>query len=162
VSAYDFVLLAAVVVLSALFVGCGAGAIRTNATIAGAMLEVQSESGPLIRGLRIDASVNAARAAQERGEPEDIAQQEAQTVAGRWSCAIDGHRIFAGAVGSYIDALVLWQAGRDFELTDAVPFVTRALDAYRALVGCLSSLGSDILPAVPSFFDVIPPAWSTE
>jgi hypothetical protein len=63
------------------------------------------------------------------------------------------------AVGAYIDTLALWAAGRDFELTDAIPFVRRAIDAYTVLASCVASLGSDALPEVPAFFDLVPATW---
>ena len=159
-NATDLLLLVALVVLSALFVGCGDQALRTNAAVARAMLEVQAESGPIIREQRINAGVEAGRAAHARGEPEQIAQAEASAAAERWTCAIEGHRLYAGAVGSYIDSLALYAAGDGFDLLDALPFVRRALDAYRLLVSCLSSLGSDALPEVPSFLDMLPPTWN--
>lgn len=159
-SVRDLVLtFALALVFSIWCVGCGNAALQTNATVARAMLEVQAESGPLVRELRIDAATAAAREVHATGGNEAAAQAAATSAASRWQCAIDTHRIYSTAVGSYIDTLVLWQAGRDFELSDSIPFVARALDAYRALTSCLSSLGSDALPTVPSFLDLIPSAW---
>lgn len=152
----------AFVVLSVLFVGCGNEALKANVSIASAMLEVQSASGPVIRAARVEAGVSAGRDVHDSGGDEASAQLAASSAARRWQCAIDGHRIYASAVGAYIDTLALWAAGLDFELTDAIPFVRRALDTYRALVSCLVSLGSDALPAVPVFLDSIPPLWEVE
>lgn len=147
------------IVLAAFASGCGNEALRINTSIARAMLEVQAESGPLIRELRVAAGVSAGHSAHARGEPEAVAQIAARAAASRWQCAIDGHRLYSIAVGTYIDTLALWGAGEDFELTDAIPFVIRALDTYRVLASCLLSLGSEVLPAVPAFLDVIPPMW---
>jgi hypothetical protein len=162
VNAHDFALLVAFVLVAILAVGCGNEALRINAGVARAMLEVQAESGPVIRELRVSAGVEAGREAHARGEPEATAQAAASSAAARWSCAIDGHRLYSLAVGAYIDTLALWVAGRDFELVDAIPFVRRALDSYRVLSSCLRSLGSEVLPEAPSFLDMIPPTWSTE
>jgi len=148
-------------VLVALAAGCGNSALKMNAGIARAMLEVQATSGPLIRELRVEAGVDAGRRAHDRGEPVEEAQAAARAAAGRWQCAIDGHRLFSLAVGTYIDALVIAQANDAFKFEDVIPFVRRALDTYRALSSCLRSLGSDALPAAPGFLNVIPPGWAT-
>lgn len=155
------VAVAAIAALVAIAIaGCGSQAVKINATIARAMLEVQAQAGPVIRDARVEAGVNAARSVHDAGGLEADAQLAATAAAARWECAIDGHRFFALAVGSYVDAIVLWQAGTDFELTDTIPFVRRALDAYRVLRACLHSLGSELLPDVPSFLRLIPPTWS--
>ena len=160
-TAYDFALCAVLVLFAVLAIGCGNEALRINAGVARAMLEVQSSSGPVIRELRVSAGITAGREAHARGEPEAVAQSAARTAAAAWACAIDGHRFYSSAVGAYIDTLALWLAGRDFELADAIPFVLRALDSYRVLSACLRSLGSEALPETPSFLDIIPPTWST-
>ncbi len=141
---------------------CGSSALKVNVGIAQVMLEAQVEAGPLIRAQRQNAMREAARAAHDRGEPQDVAELAARTVAGRWECAVNTSRIYSTAVGSYIDALSLWAAGRDFALLDAVPYIRRALGAYRATTACLLSLGSTLLPATPVFFDLLPPAWGIE
>ncbi len=161
-NAHDFGIFAVIVAALIFVAGCGNAALQVNATVARAMLEVQAESGPVVRQLRIDASVGAARAVHDSGGDEAAAQAAAAATATRWRCVIDTHRIYSGAVGAYIDTLALWLAGLDFELADSIPFVRRALDAYRALASCTSSLGSEVLPAVPTFFDLIPSDWSTE
>jgi hypothetical protein len=149
--------------VSAVFVaGCGNEALRINAEVARGMLELQAESGPRIRELRIAAGVSAGREAMEAGLQQDRAQAAARAAAEQWQCAIDGHSIYAEAVGSYIDTLTLWQAGRDFDISDILPFVRRAIDSYRFLSSCLSSLGSDVLPELPSFFNLIPPTWGIQ
>lgn len=145
---------------AALSLGCGNQALSMNAEVARAMLEVQSSSGPVIRGLRVSAGVEAGRVAHESGATEEQAQAFALRAANRWNCAIDGHRIYSGAVGAYIDALALWNLRADFQLADALPFVSRAIDAYRFVSSCLNELGSDALPELPSFFDLIPGSWS--
>lgn len=157
---HDLTLLVALVLLSCLALGCGNEALRINAGVAGAMLEVQSASGPVIRAARVKAGVDAGRAVHTSGGSEPEAQSAARSAADEWMCAVNGHRLYSLAVGSYIDTLALWAAGRDFELADAIPFVLRALDSYRVLSACLRSLGSEALPETPSFLDMIPPAWS--
>lgn len=149
-----------IVCLALLATGCGNEALRMNAELGRGMLEAQSTSGPIIRQLRIDASVAAGRAAHDRGAPESTAQAAAQAEAQRWQCALDGHGIYASAVSAYIGTLALWNAGQDFGLTDVLPYARRALDGYRFLASCLASLGSAILPEVPAFFDLIPSGWS--
>jgi len=161
-SAHDWLLVALAITLPILLVGCGNEALRANATVARAMLEIQAESGPIVRELRVSASVNAAREVHDSGGDEATAQAAATETSRRWQCAIDGHRIYALAVGSYIDALALWLSGEDFELLDAIPFLRRGLDSYRVLSSCLRSLGSDALPEVPSFLNLIPPTWSVD
>ena len=151
--------LVAFVVLSFAFVGCGSNALKMNANVARVMLEVQAESGPVIRELRVDASVESARQVHESGGDEEAARAAATRTANRWQCAIDSHRIYQSAVGAYIDSLALWYVGDDFNWTDAIPYVVRVLDMYRALVSCLRSLGSSALPAVPAFLDLIPSTW---
>ncbi|MCH8084648.1 MAG: hypothetical protein IH885_10475, partial [Myxococcales bacterium] len=117
-NAHDIAFAVLAVVLAALLVGCGNEALRINASIARVMLEVQATSGPIIRELRVDAGVAAGREVHSSGGDEARAQRAATSTARRWQCAIDGHRIYSSAVGAYIDALVIWQAGDDFELTD--------------------------------------------
>jgi len=154
------IVVVAVLAFAALVVGCGNEALRVNATVARAMLEVQSQSSPIIRDARVAAAVESARAVHDSGGEEAVALEAAQATAERWQCAVDGHRSFAGAVGAYVDALVLWNSGADFALTDSIPFVLVALDAYRSIVSCLRSLGSSALPDVPAFFELIPSEWS--
>lgn len=157
----DFALFVSLLLCAVLFVGCGNEALRTNAIVARSMLSIQTESSPAIREARIEAAVDAGRQAHAEGLPEDVAQQRAAEAADEWQCAIDGHRVYAGAVGAYIDAIVLVEAGADFSIADVVPFVTRAVNAYRSLASCLRSLGSSVLPE-PGFLDLIPPSWETE
>ena len=161
-SVHGFVLFVLALVLAALFVGCGNEALRVNASVARVMLEVQSTSGPVIRELRVDAGIAAGRRVHANGGTIEAAQRAAVSTAQRWQCAIDGHRLYSSAVGAYIDALVLWQASDDFELADAIPFVRRALDAYRVTASCLLSLGSNVLPEVPSFLRLIPLGWEVQ
>lgn len=149
-----------ILVLGATVTGCGNQALQANQEVARMMLEVQSTSGPVIRQLRIDASIAAGREVQESGGQESAAQVAASETAQRWQCALDGHGIYATAVSAYIDTLTLWQGGQDFELLDVLPFVRRAIDSYSFLVSCLASLGSDLLPEVPAFFSLIPSTWS--
>ena len=160
---HDLWLAVSFAMLAALSIGCGSQALKVNASVAHAMLEVQAASGPVIRELRKAASVRAGRQAFEAGEPEPVAQAAARNESTRWQCAIDGHRIFAGAVGSYIDTLVLWQAGADFKLADAVPFVARAVAAYTALRSCVDSLNAPELAPIlvenPTFLNLVPPDW---
>ena len=159
-TSHETLLMICAIVLAALFVGCGNQAWRVNASVARAMLEVQAESGPVIRELRVQAGVNAGREVHDRGGPEIEAQAAAVDAADRWDCAIEEHRIYSSMVGAYIDALALRVNDSDFELMDALPFVRRALAAYRALASCLASLESDALPETPEFLNLIPPAWS--
>ena len=158
--ASDIASIVLAVCVAFLVAGCGNEALRVNATVARAMLEVQAESGPVIRELRVNAGVEAGREAHDRGAPEAEAQAAATAAASAWQCAIDGHGIYASAVGAYIDALALWANGVELELADALPFVRRAIDAYGFLASCLRSLGSDALPDAPSFLNLIPPVWS--
>ena len=155
------VVLFAILVL-ALFIalGCGNQALQVNAEIARAMLEVQSTNGPMIREARVNASVTAARAVHERGGTESEAQAIATDTASHWQCALDGHGIYATAVSAYIDTITLWQTGQDFEIEDILPFVRRAIDAYTFLASCMTSLSSDLFSEEPSFFSLIPSAWS--
>ena len=159
----DLSLLVAVALLAGLSVGCGAPALQINATVARAMLEVQSASGPVIRQLRVEAGIQAGREAFDAGEPEPVAQAAARTEAARWQCAVDGHRIYSSAVGAYIDTLVLWLAGADFEIADAIPFVMRAAGAYASLRSCIDSLDAPELDPIvienPTFLDLVPPGW---
>lgn len=151
---------ALLVVLVVFAVGCGNEALRVNASIARAMIEAQATSGPIVRQARVDASADAARVVHDSGGDEATALAAAQSTAERWRCAIDGHRFFALAVGAYVDALVVWQAGGDFGIFDLVPFVSRGLDAYRLLVSCLRSLGASALPDAPGFLSLVPSDWS--
>lgn len=146
--------------LCVLVAACEGDALRMNASIAHVMLETQAESGPVIRELRQNAMRNAAREAYERGQNEFQARDAAGIAAIQWECAVNGHRLYATAVGTYIDAIALWMAGKDFQLYDAVPFVRRVLDTYRVMQRCLSSLGQHILPEVPGFADMLPAAWN--
>ena len=142
--------------------GCGSSALKTNAVIARAMLTAQEESSPLIREARIEAVVETVRASHAAGEPESVARQRADEMKVDWECAIDGHRVFSHAVGAYIDALVLVNAGADFQLVDVLPFFVRAVNSYRALASCLATLGAgDVLP-VPEFLGLIPTDWSAQ
>ena len=126
--------------------GCaGNEALRVNVEVARAMLEAQSASGPVIRDLRIDAALDAARAVHDAGGDESEALESARATADRWSCAIDGHRLYSGA---------------EFQLIDVVPFVRAALDAYRSIASCLQALGVANVPEEPAFFQLIPPEWS--
>jgi len=159
--ASDIASIVLAVCVAFLVAGCGNEALRINATIARAMLEIQSSSGPMIRELRVNAGVEAGREAHDRGDSEAAAQASAAAAADAWQCAIDGHGIYASAVGAYIDALALWSNGVELELADALPFVRRAIDSYRFLASCLRSLGSDVLPDAPAFLDLVPPAWGT-
>ena len=156
----DLLWAAVVLLLAGLLFGCGNEALKINASIARSMLTVQSETGPAIRQARIDASVSAGRDVHDAGGTQDEAQRAATQATRRWQCAVDGHRMFALAVGSYIDALALWANGEAFELVDILPFVRRAIDSYRVLSSCARSLGSQLLPEAPAFFDLIPPTWS--
>lgn len=140
--------------------GCGNTALLLNAEVARGMLEIQATSGPAIRRFRVQAGITAGGEAQAHGATEQQAQRAALVAANRWQCAIDGHGIFAGAVTSYIATLALWQAGQDFELTQLLPYVFRAIDAYRFLRSCLTSLGNDTLLETPSFMRLIPSSWS--
>lgn len=153
--------LAAIVAVASLC-GCGANALQVNAQVATAMLEVQVTAGDAVRSAREADMLASARAAFESGAPEEQATAAAQAADERWQCAVDGHRLYQSAVGAYIDAVQLWSAGRSVQLTDALPFVRRALDAYRAIVGCLDSLGSEVLPRAPAFLDLFPAAWELE
>jgi len=159
----DLLLFVACVMLAGLSVGCGSQALQVNATVARAMLEVQSASGPVIRELRKDAGIRAGREAFEAGEPEPVAQAAARHETNRWQCAISGHQIYAEAVGSYIDTLVLWLAGANFELGDAIPFVERVVGSYYALRSCLDSLDAPELDPIvienPTFLNLVPDAW---
>lgn len=157
---HDIVLWAALIVCTLLLVACGNEALRLNTAIATGMLEVQSASGPVVRQLRSQAAVSAARRVHDVGGTEVEAQAAAETEADSWQCALEGHRIYALAVGTYIDTISLWSNGRDFALLDAFPFVQRALDSYRFFASCLASLGSDVLPEVPEFFNLIPSTWN--
>ncbi len=159
---HDLLLTVALAASAFLFVGCGSAALKTNAAIASAALEIQSVSGPVIRELRINAGVTAGDEVYSSGGTEAEAQAAAARTTARWQCAIDGHRVYSTAVGAYIDALSLWSVGRSFELTDVIPIVRGVLDSYRVFSSCLRSLGSDALPEVPLFFGLIPPAWSVQ
>lgn len=156
----DLVLVLAFLFAAVALAGCGSLALKTNAQIARAMLTVQEESGPLIRSTRVDAVVATVQASHAAGEPESVARQRADELKEDWQCAIEAHRIFSFAVGAYIDALVLVNAGADFQMVDVLPFVARAVNTYRALSSCLSTLGhGDVLP-VPDFLSLIPTEWS--
>lgn len=139
---------------------CGNTALQVNGEIARAMLEVQSSSGPVIRELRVNASIQSARDVHDSGGNEAAAQAAAENTARSWQCAIDGHGIFATAVSAYVDTLSLWNAGQDFALSSVLPYVMRAVEAYRFLASCMTSLGSDALPEVPAFMNLIPSTWA--
>ncbi len=123
------------------------------------MLEAQAQSGPEIRKLRVEAGIEAGRKVHDAGGPEKEAQAAAATAMGHWQCAINGHSVYSSLVGAYIDALALWASGEEFKVIDALPFMRRALVAYRSLSACLKILGSDVLPGAPSFLSLIPPTW---
>lgn len=137
-------------------VGCGANALHTNATIARAMLSVQSTTGPLIREARVADAIAAGLAVRGSGGSEEAAQAAAMERADRWECALDGHRVYSLTVGAYVDALMLWEASGDVAWLDVVPFIESATDAYRVLAACLDSLGSTALPAEPEFILLLP------
>ena len=139
---------------------CGNAALKTNAVIARAMLEAQTETGPVIREARVEAGVEAARIAMSDGLSRAIAHREAEAATDRWECAVSGHRLYSEGVSSYIDTLVLWNAGADFELTDVIPFAVRAVNSYRVMTTCLGGLGME-LPE-PAFLDLIPSDWADQ
>lgn len=147
-------------VVFALGSGCGNQALQAHQEVALVMLNLQAEGGPAIRELRVNAGITAGREAQLNGSLEEEAQQLALDAANEWNCAIEGHRIYATAVSAYIEVLTLWQAGQDFGLTDVLPFVSRAIDAYGFVSSCLRGLGSDLFPETPSFLNLIPSEWS--
>lgn len=143
--------------------GCASNALQVNAEIARGMLELQSESGPMVRRLRIEAAVNAGRVIGTAGGSEERATEAAQAEALRWQCAIDSHSIFADAVSAYIGALSLSVAeGRELTIADGLPFLANAANSYAALRNCLQQLGhGDALPEVPEFVLLIPEGWET-
>lgn len=146
-------------ILALVLVGCGSSALQINAEVASAMLEIQSASGPAIREARAADMRRAAREVHDSGGTQAEAEAAASEVSRRWRCAVDAHRLFQTAVGTYIDSIALWQAGREFTLMDGIPFVRRGLDTYRVLVSCLNELGTHVLPDVPDFANNLPPAW---
>lgn len=152
----------ACLVFAAIMAGCGNQALKANASVARAMLEVQVTSSPIIRDLRSEAGTKAGRAVFDAGGEEPEALTAASEELEGWQCAVDGHRIYSSAVGAYISALALWSAGERFELADALPFLTRALAAYRSLWSCLKSHDVDALPEVPGFLSIIPITWGVE
>lgn len=143
-------------VLGSMIVGCGGGApgaLRVHAGIAQTLLTVQAESGPMVRRMRVEASVSAGAEVHRAGGTETEAHAAAEAESDRWTCAVEGHRAYADAVGLYIDALAMWQAtgasppGTMAALTDAVGDVA---DAYRGLSRCLGTLGhAGALPGLP-------------
>lgn len=161
-TASDFALIFVVSILSVFAVGCGSEALQINGEIARGMLELQAESGPLIREARVNAGVEAGRQAHANGLPLEVAQDAATSAVGAWDCAVSGHQIYAMNVGAYIDSLELARIGGDFSLATFLPFFTRALDAYRVLSSCLRGLGSDFLPEVPGFLESVPPVWGLQ
>lgn len=158
-TANDLILAIVLVACAVFAVGCGNEALRINAEIARGMLELQAESGPRIREARVNAGVEAGREAHARGAPEAEAQAAASHAAEQWQCAVTGHQIYSMAVGAYIDSLQIAQQDVGFAIIDAIPFVRRAVDSYRVLAACLLSIGSDLLPEVPDFFNLIPSGW---
>ena len=141
-------------VLGSMIVGCGGGseALRVHAGIAQTLLTVQAESGPMVRRMRVEAAVSAGGAIHQAGGTEAEAHAGAQAEAGRWTCAVEGHRAYADAVGLYIDALAMWQAtGEPPETLSALTGAVGAVaDAYRGLSRCLGSLGhAGALPGLP-------------
>jgi hypothetical protein len=152
---------AALVALVALSMGCGASSFEIAASAADAMHSVQVESGPRIRQLRRDAMLRAATTVHDHGGAEDVAQAAATAEGHRWDCAVSTHQIYSMAVGSFIDALFLAQVEhRDFQLTDALPYLTRGAQTYREIVSCLHSLGNDDLPDAPLWLRDLPGPWS--
>lgn len=156
-------------------VGCGNEALRVNAEIARAMLEIQSTSGPLIREARVNAAIASAQAVHDSGGNEQAARAAAIETASNWQCTLDGHGFYAAAVSAYIDTIALWNTGQDFQWIDVIPYVRRAIDSYVVLASCLTSLGNDALTGSASFinqisavlddpsslFDLTPSTWMT-
>ena len=159
---YDLIVYTVIVLCTVMLFACGNEALRMNASVAHVMLEVQSESGPRIREQRVAAGVHAGSEVHRRGGLEAEAQVAARQAASLWDCAIDGHRLYSIAVGTYIDTLSLWASGRDFGLAEMWPLLRGAVSTYRVLFSCLSSLGSSLLPEVPAFLSIIPPSWNVQ
>lgn len=142
---------------------CGNEALHINASVANAMLEVKEHSSPLVREARREAAVNSARAVHDAGGTEDEAQAAAAETARRWLCAIDTHRIFGDAVGTYIDAIALAQAGgTPFNLQSMIGYARSGVSTYRSMRNCLVSLGNFALPELPGFFNLLPPTWGVQ
>jgi hypothetical protein len=141
---------------------CGNEALHANANVANAMLEVKIQSSPLVRQLRRDAAVSAARAVHDSGGTEEQAQAAAAEAAQRWLCAIDTHRVYGDAVGAYIDSIALAQASGNFDLNSAIGYARAGVSSYRSMRSCLVSLGNFTLPELPDFFNLIPPSWNVQ
>jgi hypothetical protein len=150
--------IAGLVLLALLLLGCGASVDAVHAGIARGVIEAQVAFEPVIREARRDAMTAAADRVHGAGGTREEAEAAIELEGRRWLCAIDGHRIFAAAGATYIDALWLEQVGSGaFELATLAPFLRRILDAYRAIASCTTSLGTEL--PVPSFLDLLQPSW---
>ncbi len=144
--------------LCLMLAGCGAGVDAVHAGIARGALETQVEFEPVIREARRDAMTAAVDRVHGAGGTREQAEAAVVVVRQHWQCAVDGHRLFGTAVGTYVDALWLDQQGdATFSFATLGPFVRRILDAYRATASCVTSLGFGL--PVPSFLDLLPPTW---
>ena len=142
-----------------LALGCGAGVDAVHAGIAQGALEAQVAFEPVIRGARRDAMTGAVDRVHTAGGTREQAEAAVGVVRQHWQCAVDGHRLFGTAVGTYVDALWLEQVGGGgFDFATLGPFVRRILDAYRATASCVSGLGLEL--PVPDFLDLLPPTWA--
>lgn len=140
---------------------CGCSAVlKTNARIAGAMVEIQERSESVIRRGRVEASVAAARAVRDSGGDIEAAVEAADGVRDRWSCAIDGHQVYSIAVGTYVDTLTLVSVGGEFEFAMVVPLLGRALATYRELRECSERLGLTIFRELPQVLEQVPTEWN--
>lgn len=140
--------------------GCGASTNELAATSAEAMHVVQVETGPRIRALRRDAMVRAGTRVHDAGGSEADAHAAVDAEARRWTCAVEGHRLYSLGVGSFIDALFLATVQeRNFEVRDLLPYLSRAVTTYRSLSSCLRALDVDLLPETPRFLTLLPSPW---
>ena len=142
-----------------LLVACGPNALAPHVAVAGAMHDVQVESGPAIRAARREAMVVAARAVHDEGVTLEAAHAAREHAGTEWQCVVDGHRGVTAAVVTYIEAIVLWNAGRELRIDDGIALARRVLDAYRVTASCTASRGWAGLPAVPAFLSFMPSAW---